>query len=833
MVNDRTGWAAAAAAGVLGLLAMVVMVPRAEDRGGPGSGDPADPRTRGEQVVPLGSGTATDGGGVTEAPGTGLRPSPGAGQPGRQGGDPAAVDPGRRVVAGTEGRGVQRALYGVVRSVEGAPVDGAEITIRTDTATLVTESAPDGLFVVHAAAADHLSVEIQRDGFETMFVPQMSFGVQFDPRLWPTAEIQGTLVGPSGPLPGILVEVYGSRIQGGTPARTVVTDAEGGFMVSELPGGLYDLKAAAPDLAVLYEAGVRALPGQTGVVDLRAFRGASLTGRVFDPLTDRGVDGARIVVEGSLQALMRTGEERWTAEATADGQGNWRIDHVPPGRYRIAADKVPWFVVQDSVTIQTSKGDRIINLEAERGGTVSGLVRGPDDKGVPGAMVAAVPGTTSLRLRQLMAGVPPQGVVLTHTDEDGRFTLEGVPPGFTVTIIALGDGMAVDSVPGIRVASEEALDGVLLRLEKGRALEGQVLDPSGLPAGGAAVRLEMPIDGSPVLAELEADAEGRFLFVGITAGRYRVRAEAGDAQPGTKLVSVPKEGALTPVEVRLEAGTVVVGFVQTQQNAAVAGATVVAIPTRGRGKAAPGRQKEQWAAVTDRQGMFRLEGLPIEQLAVYVRREGLVGRNKANQRVTPPLEEPLGLGVTRKAFEDVAEATFKVLDDVTYEPVIDLRVDGVPANRVLILDGKIRILPLTARSYRFTLKAPDYVPMPMKRVAVSLDKPVTLPLQQMRMAAEIRLSVTDKKGQPVKGAKVVAVHSFTKERKRSWMMKPGLYRIPGLEVGPWEVTVQARNFQPAVLQVQIDDYGLVREEVKLAASKKKGKGKKGGKKSPR
>lgn len=158
----------------------------------------------------------------------------------------------------------------------------------------------------------------------------------------------------------------------------------------------------------------------------------------------------------------------------------------------------------------------------------------------------------------------------------GMYELNGLPPGEKILIArAEGYGFAWKQVtlePG------EILSGVDFALEKAARLEGQVVDPQGLPVAGATVRLAYK-DMPPVVfdyqsPEAKTDPQGVFRIRNVTPTRdfylqashpshvFRFSDTSLRARPGEALQAPPltlREGVSVAGQVLDSAGNPVVG----------------------------------------------------------------------------------------------------------------------------------------------------------------------------------------------------------------------------------------------------------------------------------
>jgi hypothetical protein len=158
---------------------------------------------------------------------------------------------------------------------------------------------------------------------------------------------------------------------------------------------------------------------------------------------------------------------------------------------------------------------------AQPAATVSGRV--VDDRGVPLAGASVV-----------LAGGPPPGVRPALTSDDGRFIIAGVTPApYTITIAKAGHptveyGQARPGARGSRVElrAGQSLD-LELRLPRGGAISGRLVDDGGNPAPGQRIMIlrQAPTGWLPMPNRaLTNTPGGGFRIYGLAAGSYRVVA---------------------------------------------------------------------------------------------------------------------------------------------------------------------------------------------------------------------------------------------------------------------------------------------------------------------
>lgn len=223
-----------------------------------------------------------------------------------------------------------------------------------------------------------------------------------------------------------------------------------------------------------------------------------------------------------------------------------------------------------------------------------------------------------LRLR---ATASLKGITRQPRDFDGDFTtVKGLPPGLFVVVIDDGIHAKSSSSPFLMLSDKPAQ--VTVRMNRGGALRGVVVDADGRPVKGAVVKTAAPseLQGAPspflqivqqrraslhTLAETKTDGEGRFEFQELALGNYVLRArhiEFSAAHVEDVPVTLKARG---PVKITVQRGAVVHGRVT--KNGAPLQDWIVQVGRVGRA----GFSGKEVRARTDKDGRFRLaERLP-------------------------------------------------------------------------------------------------------------------------------------------------------------------------------------------------------------------------------
>jgi RNA polymerase sigma factor (sigma-70 family) len=201
-----------------------------------------------------------------------------------------------------------------------------------------------------------------------------------------------------------------------------------------------------------------------------------------------------------------------------DGTFEWTELELGTFDFRVEAKGL---VAQTLADIQVVAGEvrRGLEIRLEPGATIRGrVVERGSGAVVAGARVEIVPRQESvLELSEFREAAATSA-------EDGTFEVSGLPPGptrLTVTHEGFVEGMTdeVEGRPG------KPVEGLLVELARGGAVEGLAVGRDGLPfAGGSAVAIPSERPWRSPLKNTTIEEGGRFRIGGLAAGRYRVEA---------------------------------------------------------------------------------------------------------------------------------------------------------------------------------------------------------------------------------------------------------------------------------------------------------------------
>jgi protocatechuate 3,4-dioxygenase beta subunit len=178
-----------------------------------------------------------------------------------------------------------------------------------------------------------------------------------------------------------------------------------------------------------------ALPQQPPVADASKF--ARVEGRVASQLDGTPLAGATIglrkVADAGFATAPDPNEAAYTSQTGADGR--YIFSGIEPGSYRIYADRPGYLrrfygaranaAMSPGTVVEIAAGQTMkdMDLEMNRPGTITGLVRDEEGEPVPEAQVQAMSVWYEDGLREIL----PLGVV--KTDLNGNFALRSLLPG--------------------------------------------------------------------------------------------------------------------------------------------------------------------------------------------------------------------------------------------------------------------------------------------------------------------------------------------------------------------------------------------------------------------
>ncbi|QHE62502.1 hypothetical protein FHE72_16855 [Rossellomorea vietnamensis] len=337
----------------------------------------------------------------------------------------------------------------------------------------------------------------------------------------------GTIQDPnSAAIPGATVTVFQNNIQ----ISTVVTDANGQYMVPGLPPGSYSVVVSAPNyttetVAAMIES------GQTTTLNVTLNENpGTLTGFVRDT-------NSNPIAGGSVTVQISTGTGIIVATTVTAPDGSYTVQNLAPGNYIVIAAATNYQAATQGVTI-ASNATSVVNFNLAS-----------DPGSIAGNVTNAQTGTPIIGANVQVRVVDSSGAVIATalTDNNGQYAVNGLAPGvYTVVVSALN---FQTNAATVQVSSNQTVDGsIALEPDPGR-ITGTVVDSQGgNPIAGASVNI-VNSSGSLITTVL-TDSNGLFMVEGLAPDNYTVNVFAANFQNAT-VGALVSSGQTTPVSVSL------------------------------------------------------------------------------------------------------------------------------------------------------------------------------------------------------------------------------------------------------------------------------------------
>ncbi|HEY2293514.1 MAG TPA: carboxypeptidase-like regulatory domain-containing protein [Thermoanaerobaculia bacterium] len=519
--------------------------------------------------------------------------------------------------------------------------DSPVATAKTDAAGFFELTAPEsGCFRVRMRAAGYLDVEAPFLPVveETDLTPAPALASSHAKQITPGSPaggewyfgapaaaqpppatprlVQGKVSDPKGaPVAGALVWSEGS------PAVPCVkSGADGVFQIRAPASGEVRLRAVAPGYFATEPRAPSPPEFQGAPFALRLAYAGSISGRVLD---EAGSPVSRARVEA-----LPTDEPSREGAVWSRANGRFRLSALSPGRlYRLAVTQdgfAPASVMADALS--RDRPPKLVRIVLERGATVLGKVMGPEGKPVPSAELTLMLSQQAM----LSQGLPWNSSLLgkTVSDATGAFALSHLSPGrFQLRVER--KGFVVLSLPDVEVPSRTAkVDLGTLTLDRGLAIEGQVVDPGGVPLPDVGVNL-VSVRGSSsgfdsaFFTATRTDSEGRFRFEDLRPGaRFDVNIEhPGYVPAAVRSVEAP---TLEPLRIELKMGRILAGRVKGPAGEPVPKAeiSIHRVTTIRRAEGTYHEESTRQLGATDEEGRFRLAGIEPGTMELVVHAQG-------------------------------------------------------------------------------------------------------------------------------------------------------------------------------------------------------------------
>jgi hypothetical protein len=359
----------------------------------------------------------------------------------------------------------------------------------------------------------------------------------------------------------------------GQAVDAAASEAQGRYALRAVPAGSTYLVAELPGYARTWAGPLAVVGTETYQVDLLLAAESRVRGTLVMPA------GQDVPADVSLTLERQGGLPESTFAGQLEGN-QFLFAGLAAGTYDLTIQAAGYAPISIEAIVVPVAGERLLgSLSMVTSGAVAGTVTST---------------LAEVTLAQLQVGLldGDEVLALTGVEADGSFRISGLRPGaYAVTVLDLPPGAACNRKP-VTLAAGTAVEGLGLMVTSGSTVSGQLTDVlSGTPLSGVLVRL-IAADGSA--RRLSTDVNGRFAFVGLAAGEYRVGLSVGGAVAEQTLHVSGAAGATVTADLGLAVAATVAGTVTLADASPVALAQVTL------------RQDGQrvGTAVTDDQGQY-------------------------------------------------------------------------------------------------------------------------------------------------------------------------------------------------------------------------------------
>jgi hypothetical protein len=277
--------------------------------------------------------------------------------------------------------------------------------------------------------------------------------------------------------------------------------------------------------------------------------------------------------------------------------GSFLFGELPAGTYSLSFDGG---VIPSTTVIVAQNEHKVINLSAEPGGEIAGVIKSSNGSPISDASVHLV-GTDRI----------------TSTDNFGAYSFSRVPVGdYAIEASVAGFGGKYASVGFLGLNSKFAKD---LDLAIEGIVQGQLLTKNtSTPLSNVRGRLT-PVNHSGLPATFVTDVSGRLIVPNLASGRYQLVIDASNLLMEPVIVDV-SSGTTTNVNLRAEQSASVIGKVQINGLVFADSVRVELVTVNG----AIAKTSQ-----LDSSQQFSITGISPGNYSVLVRVEGAIAISKA------------------------------------------------------------------------------------------------------------------------------------------------------------------------------------------------------------
>ncbi|QAS52292.1 carboxypeptidase regulatory-like domain-containing protein [Halobacillus litoralis] len=666
-----------------------------------------------------------------------------------------------------------------------APISGAVVTVTDINGLPITNTVTDenGSFSIPGLPPTTVIVSAAATGYGTASTAVL---------LSPNATVSTTLAlvaNPGGVTGTVTAEGTGDPISGAVVqifdatralVATLVTDPDGVYQFNSLSAGTYRIVVSASGFGTGIQ-DVDIVSNQLTQADFALSENpGNIQGLVINDSTGDPLIGVTVVI----RQFSPTGPIVQTA--ATDSNGEFLVMGITPGVYAVTA-------------FSPSSGSQTATVSVVAGiTTMVTLALSPDAGAVEGIVTSSVTGEG---LRDTRVSVYDDNgilVVVTQTDSEGRYRVEGLSPGNN-TIVLFHPSFQTASIGTTISANETSIVNAALRPSPGM-LEGQVLDAFGeFPLPGAVVQL-FPAQSLIPVANAVTDEDGFYSFNGVAPGEYTVTASLTGYARGAVGATVI-ENQVTIIDIFLMPDQASIsGSVTSNDGFPVQGATVRVVDQN---------ETVLGTGVTAFDGSYVIGNLPPGSHIVIFSAAGfgsvvigvILSQGEEETGVDAVLQPNPG-AIAGIVYDSATERGITGGDLVIRRVIGD--TSTVVASTTADSNGRYTVTGLSPGLYTITASAIGYGPS-TGAVVVESDVTERVDIPLTSLTGSLEGQVFDSDGFPIM-EQGISVQIFNEQGRLVETLLAndlGEFTVLNLEAGDYRVVVSAPGYETAVVSAMI------------------------------
>ena len=640
------------------------------------------------------------------------------------------------------------------------PIAGASVQILQGT-TLLSSGLTDsnGNFIFPSFAPGSYTITVSAAGYQTFSISTQvvsdrttttAIALQDNP-----GTLSGTVIDSSSmqPISGVIIDL----LQGLALVATTQTDANGQYILSQLPPGSYTLRATAPNYQVSSQGAIISAGGTLVENVSLNILPSSLTGTVVDANTSQVIAGATInLLQGNILVT----------NALTDANGNFNLNGLSSGSYSIQVSSPNY---QTSLVGETLSVNQTIHVQIflePNPGSIQGTVTDSLSQPVTGASV-----TVNILQGNIL-------VAQALTDMNGFYSIPNLAEGsYAITASAPNFQTATQGV--IIRSGQVTVANFTLSANPG-SLSGVISDANtSLGIVGAQVTV---LNGPIIVGSAITDSTGTYLISGLAPGNYTVSASMNLYQSGVTSATVTSNTTTTAnIALQSNPGTIS-GIITDNQGHVLAGVIVTV----------SGNGVSNSSAVSSSSGAYQIPGLSPGNYIVSVTGSGY---------------QTFAIGVTVQAGEistqnvtlapNPGQIQGQVFDGTTLLPlpnaVIQLLQNNVVITNVLTnAQGTFLMQNLAPGTYMISFSATGYQTVLLSALVVSGQTTMVDP-DLATDPGTLQGTITDSSANPLANISVQVYQNLLLITGTS-TNSAGFYTITGLAPGNYTVVAGGQGF---------------------------------------